>query len=259
MNILNKIKSSIFIILALCFFAVHTTAQNASEDCFEIKYLDFFGLDEIKEINWSDEEISELLGTDFSEKYDDTRFLIPFTVRYLKDFHPDCNNAIDMKRFNKLVALYFKVRLKDISPIENKSIEEKLNFIRQDFYNLVQDERLLPRMKYTMDDGPLYGEIPKSMPKSKTSESIITDFGKLSIIESNNQIFLVAADKENKTIWSRIVKGTSPDRYLRNLKFDKEPVEKTSLATIIHFYSEGERLNLYLKLDGKFMYYYHSW
>ncbi len=252
-------KFLVFVIFAFLIFTNYTFAQKAEKNCFEVKHLDFFGLDKIDEIDWSVEEINDLLKTDYSVKYDDTRFLIPILVRYLKDFHPVCNKSIDTERFDKLTTLYFKVRIKDISPIKNKSVEEKLNFIRDDFYVLVQDVQSLPRMTYGWDDGPLYGEIPKSVSKSKPLEKITANFGELSISESNNKILLVATDKQNKIIWSRVIKGANPDRYLRNLKFEKDAMEKTSLATIFHFYSEGERLNLYLKPNGEFMYYYHSW
>ncbi|MCY7345227.1 MAG: hypothetical protein LH614_03320 [Pyrinomonadaceae bacterium] len=210
-------------------------------------------------IHWSDAELNELLKMNRSQDENETSFLIPPIVFQLKGFHPNCTKPIDAERFDKLISLYLKVRHKDVSSLENKTLAEKLIFIREDYYNQLQDERLLPHMRYTMDDGPLYGEIPKSIPESKLSESISTDFGKLSIVTANNQIFLTATDKKNKTIWSRIMKGANPDRKLKNLNFDESPVEKTSLSIIIHFYSEGERLNLYLKLDGKFMYYYHSW
>lgn len=252
-------KNFIFSILLIFTFAIHIFSQNAAKDCFEIKHLDFFGLDQVEKIDWSEKEIDELLKTNFFEKFNETRFLIPILVRYLKDFHPACNKSIDETRFNNLVAIYFKVRLKDISTIQNKSPEEKLNYIRSDFYTLVQDKDALPRMVFTFDDGPLYGEIPKEIPKIKPSESISTDFGNLSILESNKHIFLVAADNKGKIIWSRIMKGANLDRYLQNLKFDKTPIHKTSLATIVNFYSEGERLSLYLKPNGEFMYYYHSW
>lgn len=256
---LKKIKSSLFITFAFLIFANTTLAQKVDKDCFEIKYLDFFGLDEVNDISWSDKELDEMLKMNYYEQFDETRFFIPILVRYLKDFHPACSKSIDKVRFDNLIALYFKVTLKDISLIRNKSIEEKLSFIRNDFYNLVGDVESLPRMSFSFDDGPLYGEIPKVAPKMKLSESVSADFGKLSILESNERILLVATDKKGKTIWSRIMKGANPDRHLQNLKFDKVPMKKTSLATIFNFYSEGERLNLYLKPDGKFMYYYHSW
>ena len=114
-------------------------------------------------------------------------------------------------------------------------------------------------MRYTTDDGPLFGEIPKRVPKSKPSETITVDFGRISIIKSNDQIFLVATNEQGKKIWARILKGANPDRYLTNLKYDSENTEKTSLATVYYFYSEGERLSLFLKPNGEFMYYFHSW
>lgn len=259
MKKLKIIKSLIFIVLILSLFAVSVFAQTPAKDCFEVKYLDFFGLNEAKDVNWSEKDIDEMLKMNYKEKYNETRFFIPLLVRYLKDFHPDCNKQTDRKRFENLVKIYFKVTLRDVSTIADKSDKEKLNFIVQDFYKLVQDDKLLPRMKYTWDDGPLYGEIPAEKPKTNLLESIETDFGKILILNANNQIFLTATNFENKTIWSRLMKGTNPDRDLKDLRFDKTPTEKTSLATIVYFYSEGERLKLYLKPDGKFMYYYHSW
>lgn len=255
---LIKMKVYILFFLAFLIFTNHTLAQNVGKNCFEVKYLDFFGLDKIGDIKWSDEEINELLKMDYEKEFMGTRFYIPILVHFLKGFHPDCNKSINTEKFNKLVSLYFKVTLEDISLIENKSIKEKLNFIRGDFYRLVQIEKLLPLMKFTFDDGPLYGEIPEIVPNTKLLESATTDFGKLLIVESNEKIFLIATDKKNKTIWSRIMKGVNPDHYLKGLRFGENPVEKTSLAFIIHLYA-GERVTLYLKPDGQFMYYYHSW
>lgn len=255
----NKMKNLIFSIFLISTFTFQIVAQNVANGCFEIKYLDFFGLDKIDRPDWSDKELSELLEMNYAEKFENTRFFIPMLVRYLQDFHPNCNKSIDEIRFNKLVDLYFKVRLKDGSAIQNKSVEEKLNYIRDDFYNLVKDDKSLPQMQFTFDDGPLYGETAQVSPTTKPLESISTDFGKLSILEANNHIFIVATDKNDKPIWSRIMKGANPDRDLQNLKFDKTPMTKTSLATIVGFYSEGERLSLYLKPNGEFMYYYHSW
>lgn len=254
----NKIKTLILIILALLILANFSFAQKVKENCFEVKYLDFFGLDKVGDVEWSDKVMDELLKMDYEKEFMGTRFYIPILVYLLKDFHPACNKSIDIEKFNKLVALYSKVTLLDSSFIENKSIEGKLNFIRGDFYRLVKIKDLLPLMRFTFDDGPLYGEIPKAVPSAKPLDSVVTDFGKLSIVESDEKTFLVAIDKRNKTIWARIMKGVDSDHYLGNLRFDKNSVEKTSLAYIIHLYA-GERLTLYLKLDGKFMYYYFSW
>lgn len=258
MNSSNKTITSILLLFVFFAFAEYATAQHENKNCFEVKYLDFFGLDKIGEIKWSDEEINELLEMDYEKEFRGTRFYIPILVYQLKDFHPACNKTIDIGRFNKFVSLYSKVTLLDDSYIKNKSIEGKLNFIREDFYRLVQIEDLLPLMRFTFDDGPLYGEIPKVVPNTKPLDSVNTDFGKLSIVEFNKKTFLIASDKKNKIMWSRIVKGVDPDSYLSNLRFDKNPIENTSLAYIIHLYA-GERLTLFLKPNGKFMYYYYSW
>ncbi len=234
-------------------------AQAQQQPCFEVKHFDFFGLKEDLKINWSNEELDKLIELEKAQSEISTNFLIAPLVFQLKDFHPNCKKKNDEGHYNKLITLYFKIRQKDFSLLKDKTVSEQLLFIREDFYSQLQDEKLLPYMRYTMDDGPLYGEIPKSVPKSDSSGFIVTNFGKLTIIESDNQVFLVAIDQENKIMWSRVMKGTNPDRFLKNLRYDKEAYEKTSLATIIHLQSEGERLTLYLKPDGKFMYYYHSW
>lgn len=255
---LNKIKSLLIIIFALFLFNSFLAAQNIDKTCFEVKYLDFFGLDEVGDIKWSDEQINELLKINYEKEFMNTRFYIPILVHFLKDFHPACHTSIDKERFNKLLSLYFKVTLNEVNKLENKSIEEKLNYVRDDFYRLVQIDDLLPLMKFTFDDGPLYGEIPKTIPKTNSGKSVATNFGKITIVKSKDKVFLMAIDKEGKIIWSRIMTGVNPKSYLQDLTFTQNSVQETSLATIIHL-TTGERLTLYLKPDGKFMYYYHSW
>lgn len=259
MNSIDKTQLFLFLAAAFFVFVNCADAQNTNNNCFEVKYFDFFGLDNETKVIWADDELNKLLETTRSQIGENTSFLIPLIVFQLKDLHPNCNKSIDKKRFDKLVSLYFKIRGKDILILKNKTIAKQLDFIREDYYAQLQDERFLSHMRYTMDDGPLYGKIPKSIPKTAPLETIVTDFGRLSILELNDQIFLIATDLKDKIIWSRVMKGTNPDRYLKNLEFDEKPIEKTSLATIINFYSEGERLNLFLKPDGNFLYYYHSW
>lgn len=60
MNIFNKIVTTIFVLFTLNIFAANALSQFASPSCFEVKYFDFFDLDKIEQINWSDKEIDEL-------------------------------------------------------------------------------------------------------------------------------------------------------------------------------------------------------
>ncbi len=244
-------------IAILCFYGI-SFCQNTASDCFEIKYLDFFGLDKIERHEWTEDELDELIASDNTESQNRTNFLIPFIVWQLKEFHPNCNKSPNRTKFDKFVKLYFKIRMQNNSNVRDQNIEEQLALIRDDFYTQLNDDKLLPYMRYTMDDGPLYGEIPKVIPKSKSPQSVETNFGKIILIKTSNRVFLLAKDTQNKIIWSRIMTGANPTRYLRNLNFVPNSVEVTSLSTIIHLQT-SERLKLYLRPDGKFIYYAHSW
>ena len=250
---MKKILYSYIIIFVIFIFAGTLLAQKTN--CFEVKHLNFFGIEEDSKINWSDEELDKLLETKFE---DNTYWMIPPTVFQLRSFHPNCNAEIDRKRFDKLTLLYFTIRKKDNSGWKNKTIDVQLDFIREDFYSLLNDENILPFLRYTMDDGPLYGEIPKAVPNWQKGKSILTEFGKIAIVKSKNKFFLIAADKQNKVIWSRIMTGTVPKRYLQNLEFYENPLQETPFATVIYLHT-SERLTIYLKPDGKFICYFHSW
>lgn len=249
------------LVLAGIFFLVfgHSiSAQIPTNKCFEIKYFDFFGLDERQKINWPDTELDSLLKTDFQKDGIKTSFLIPWIVFQLKDFHPRCNYKSDLERLKKLLNLYFRIRDQNFGSIQGKSIAEQLDFVRDDFYSQVLDDSLLVHMTYSMDDGPLKGEIPKRVPNFSNGKHIRTDFGRLTIFKNAGRIYLTAADHKKRVIWARIMTGVAPKRYFTDLEFNETAIEKTSLATRVHLHT-SERLTLYLKNDGRFMYYFHSW
>lgn len=252
-------RQTTLFILTLFLLTFACKAQN--KDCFEVKYLDFFGVADFDTIKWPDSELNQLLKTDFTKNEKDekfkTNFLIPMIVLQLKGFHPTCEKLPDTTQYNKLIQLYFNIRQQDKSVINGKTIPQQLEFIRQDYYDQVLNDTLFPLMNYTLDDGPLFGQLSKYIPKLDGGKFIETDFEKLTIIESNEKLFLVATNKNQEVLWSRIMAGTS-DRILKDLYFGKNPFFKTSRAYIVSMGAEGERLTLYLNLDGNFMYYYHS-
>lgn len=235
---------------------------QTKKDCFEIKHLDFFGIENLDTIKWPTSEIDQLLKTDFAEdekeKKRKTNFLIPFIVLQIKDYHPSCSKNLDTATFRKLKELYFKIRQQDISTINIKPISTQLDFIRQDFYSQVQNDSLLPFMVYTLDDGPFYGQISKHVPNYKKSKSYKTDFGTLYVTKQSEKIFLTVVDNQGKHLWTRVMKGNA-DRYLSELSFSDKDILKTSLGYQLRMTSDGEALNLYLKSNGDFRYYFHSW
>ena len=106
------------IILFSIFFSTTSILGQSKKDCFEIKYLDYFGVENLDTIKWPSSELDQLLKTDFAndetEKNRKTNFLIPFIVLQLKDYHPSCSNNSDTATFRKLKELYFKIRQQDV-------------------------------------------------------------------------------------------------------------------------------------------------
>ena len=252
-------------ILTILFLAINLTlfGQNTeSKYCYEIKYLDFFGLDQMEIIKWPQSELDGLLKMDFEKDRNGspikTNFIIPSIIYQLKEYHPNCNAEIDTVYFNQISELYFKIRDIDSTKLVDKSIAEKIDFLRNDFYSQVENVDYLPKMTMTFDDGPFYGvefEQESELNPIKTQE---TNFGVLSVSKVENKTILTSKNKKGELIWQKSITGLS-DRNLTELNFNEKPMEYNSVATVAHMYSEGERFTLYLKTNGEFMYYFHSW
>jgi hypothetical protein len=254
-------KQYIILFLAVI-FEVNFTFGQVKSDCFEVKYLDFFGFEASEKMQWPASELDQLLVFDFKEdekeKNRKTNWLIPFIMVQLKEYHPNCSTQSDTTTFRKLKQLYFKIRQADLSVINNKSVSQQLEYIRQDFYSQVHTDSLLPYMGYTLDDGPFYGEVSTYIPDYNKGTSYKTDFGTLIITKDSGKIFITVLNLESRHLWTRIMTGNS-NRPLSQISFSKENVFKDSLGYSIRMFSEGEALNLYLKSNGEFRYYFHSW
>ncbi|NRA93521.1 MAG: hypothetical protein HRU26_12730 [Psychroserpens sp.] len=252
----------IFILLILSVNLTVFGQISDSKDCYEIKYLDFFGLDQMEIIKWPQSELDGLMKMDFAKSRGlseiKTNFIIPMIVYQLKEYHPNCNKEIDTTYFSAISGLYLKIREIDSSKLLNKSISEKIDFIRTDFYFQVENLDYLPRMTVTFDDGPFYGIDFESESKLIPIETQETEFGTLSVSKVNDKTILTSKNKSGNVIWRKTITGLS-DRNLTELHFTENPLEHNSVATVVNMYSEGERFTLYLKSDGRFMYYFHSW
>lgn len=255
-NMKNLILTALLLTLGPSLFG------QDSDDCYKIKYLDFFGLEQTEIVKWEESQLDGLLEMDYSKdrRQSDikTNFIIPLIVYQLKEYHPNCTDEIDLEYFDKISAVYLKIREIDSSELLNKSIAEKIDYLRSDFYSQVQDVNYLPKMTATFDDGPFYGIEYEEKLDLSPLESQNTEFGILVISKTDDKTILTCKDKSGNTIWQKLITGLS-DRHLTELHFRENPIEYTSVATVAHMYSEGERFTLYLKKDGNFMYYFHSW
>jgi hypothetical protein len=251
-----------FALIMLTFCFERTTFGQTLTDCFEIKHLDFFGIEPMDTFKYAQKELDALLLFDFTKRPENnpakTNFLIPYIIFQLKRYHPSCATETDTSTYRKLKQLYFRIRNEDMSVIEGKPISKQLKYIRRDYYKQLQNDSLLPFMNYSVDHGPFYGLIPNKKPKYNRGTAYKTEFGKLIITKDIDRVFITVINKQNKHLWSRVLTVNS-NRLLTDIQFYEERIVKSSLGYVIQMFSENEALNLYLKPNGGFRFYFHSW
>jgi len=250
------------LILLSSFVLTASAFGQATTNCFEIKYLDHFDLEGEDTFQWPASELDNLLLIDFTkdgkEKSRKTNFLIPFIVIQLKDYFPSCPRQNDTSTYRKLIQLYSKIRQQDFLNLKDQSLSAQLEYIREDFYNQVLNDSLLPYMGYSLDDGPFYGQVSNDFSNYKQGKSYKTDFGTLYITKLSGKVFITVTNNQGKHLWTRMMTVYS-NRPLTEIGFSEKNISKSSLGYKLQMGSEGEALTLFLKPSGEFRYYYHSW
>lgn len=248
-------------ILLLAVLLPFLSASQSQKDCFEIKYLDYF-VGDTSDFSWPAEELDQLLMEDFAstegEKNRKTNFLVPLIIFQLKNYHPLCAKKPDTLLYAKLVQLYSRIRQQDYAILAGLTVEAQLDFIRADYYKQIANDSLLPYLSFTLDDGPLYGEVPVVIPDYKKGNMYDVGFGKLFLLNKSGKISLTFENKDGKHVWTRLMTGVSK-LPLSNLLFSKENVFSTPFGYVLQMSANGESLNLFLKSNGEFRYYFHSW
>jgi hypothetical protein len=239
---------------------IQTSFGQGKGNCYEVKYLDFFGLEGLVVEKWPESEINGLLELADESKTTDptlrTNFIIPIIVYQLQVFHPKCNVDTDSIYLNGIISVYERIRQFPPETLIKKSILQKIDFIRDDFYTLVKDDCELIQMSFTLDDGPFYGVNIDSA--GVTIDSIKTDFGNIVVSRLDGKSIITATDMLGEVIWRKAI-TRGPNSYLNVVSSSGNKWNKTSLATIMYLSANGERLTLYLKNNGQFMHYFHSW
>jgi hypothetical protein len=247
------------LLIILFFFPYSIFSQNMN-DCFKVKYLDFFNAINIKE-SWSKEKLDTLLNTNYKTDEEinrKTNFLIPLIISQLKQHHPSCKNKKDDEVFQKLKQLYLNIREENISILDGKSIEEQLIWFRQDFYSIALNDTILPHMIFTFDDGPFYGETIAYNPNFKNGKKYKFEFGTFIITKLKEKIIFSVFNLKKKHLWSRIITGLG-NRPLKDMSFSPKDYFKSSLGIGFQMYSEGESFRILLNNNGQLKFYFHSW
>lgn len=245
-------------IVLSCIFFGSSLGQAGQETCTEIKHLDFFGLRNI-EFSWPMSEIDGLLISEHTKPLERTNFLIPMIVKQLADYRSVCSPSIDDARFEKLVFLYLQSRNYAPAKMSSHPIDEQLEFIVKDFYAQVEDDKLLPYMLSGFDDGPLKGELARTMPERAQIIKVKAKFGDLQIAAYKDRIYVGAFDMKGKRLWVRILRGTHSSRYLKRFDSSKISVSEYDAATVLTLITDGEKLTLFTRPNGRFVFYSHSW
>lgn len=249
------------ILISLLIVNLGFSQSSDDVDCYKISHLDFFGLEDLEtEIRWPESETEGLKKLVRKEQARDstvrTNFVVPMIMYQLQKLHPNCVDRVDTNYIDRLVELYLVVRQLDQELMTIQTISEQIDFVRDDFYELLKDDLNLIKMSFTFDDGPFYGIDTDE--KGTLVESLATNFGSLDISSIDGQSVLSAMTKNGEQIWSKIITGLQ-GRSLGEIDHSEFWLTETSLATTIHLYAEGEALTVYVKNDGRFMYYFHSW
>lgn len=232
-----------------------TFAQG--KNCFEIRGIEFFVPANVGRLP-TDRALDEVISSE--SKPADFLFLIPSIVEQLVVYDPICGNAKLDERFRLLLKTYAHIRKVRTLLSDNLSTNQKLEIVRKDFRYLVNNDRLYRKLIYTMDDGPLSGHIRREkLGKPKESREVATGFGKVILSNYPNRVVVTAKNTKGKELWSRVLTGSVPRRYLRAASTDKPVLVESEVALSISVFVDGERLTLYTRPDGRFMYYNYSW
>lgn len=231
-------------------------ALGQDNDCFEVKNLEFFVPRDVGHFRWPEKVLSELILSERPPAY----FQLPPIVKQLSEYHPACGILHPDNRFELLTKLYSLIRNDEKFVLGNIPVIRKLEMIREDFYGLVNDDKIIPKLIATMDDGPLYGEIPKrTLGKLVSAKGHKTRFGKLTVSNYPTRVVVTAVDNGGNRLWSRVLKGTVPNRYLEAATLEDATLREADAVMSIGFHVDGEMLWIYLRPDGRFLYYTHSW
>ena len=230
-----------------------------SRGCFEIKGLEFFVPASVGTVHWSEEELTKLATSEGIKTRHDY-WLVPPLLKQLAEYYPGCEKRATDERFDLLLKLFAAVRPNVRFPSPDIPTGKRIEAVRDDFYRLLHDDASFSKLIYTLDDGPLDGEVvTNTKEKPLASRDVATAFGTLRIANHTNRVVVTAIATDNRVMWSRVLKGVVPERYLESATLDSISVEQTDFVTVARFYVDGEKLSLYVRPTGKFLYYKHSW
>lgn len=190
-------------------------------------------------------------------------FFIPVMLHQIKNYYERDEWTKAEKEFGIEVSNFFATTLDNedlkISNGDNKTFCQGLDKLKQAFYALCEDDNVFYKMIYTMDDGPFFGiDTDLNLPVKDSLK--LEDIGaKMYIRQQGKTCTLELVDSYGQTKWKKII-ARSADNYIKDIVFTMESIlDKNELGYKIGLIGSGEFIHLYLRTDGAFRLYYHSW
>lgn len=246
------------LVLFVLFAAGQVHAQSTVPACPTLKHSDLFGLEGL-EVDWPIEQIRELRELTVKRPENPTLFVAPAIVKGLYAYHSACSKRSDFVRFKELIELYAEIFGRDPKDFAADTPDAQIDLAERHLDRLANDDQALPKLIYTMDDGPLYGTVAERFPKSPKLTDVPAKFGPLKISEYDSKIYVGAFTKTGKVLWVRTLVGAEPGRGLRSFDANTVSLKDFEAVSILTLFANGERLRLFVRPDGKFAFYVHSW
>ena len=142
---------------------------------------------------------------------------------------------------------------------EDSKVEicKKTNLIIDKYHQLSEDDSEFYKLILTMDEGPFWG-LDMNTELEQISEVLVDDY--VLIIRGNeSEKTLELVDKDGELKWRKIMARSSNYKFER-LKFAVNPIRvKDDLGYKIALSGDGELIQLYLRKNGGFRLFFHSW
>jgi hypothetical protein len=243
------------------------TKNKINEDCKiqKVKYLTTYVNSRMWEVAGGNAKIDLKAAKEManmeSEKLMTANFFVPMIIKEIKSIFDDSEISDDEKliliELSKVIGKIWNDSTYEIS--EGKSKNEicvKVNSILNKYHKLSEDDSHFYKMIFTMDDGPFYG-FDTNKELEKLSE---TSFDQFKLIIRGNEIEnTIELVEGNNMKWRKVI-ARSEDYKIKNLNLANEPVRvKNELGYKIALSGDGELIQLYLRKNGDFRLFFHSW
>jgi hypothetical protein len=158
-----------------------------------------------------------------------------------------------------IAKIFGKDSLKLSYSEDQKMICDCLVKLANEFYQVCESDSTLPKMIYTWDSGPYWGLDTEMELPAKSTLHLDNIQAKLLIREANRKSTLELIDRNGILKWRKFL-TEGDENYIWDVNFAGHPIRDSSdLGFRIGMYGQGEFLDLFLRPDGDFRFYYHSW